>query len=78
MHNKPIARKAQPTDTDIANPSTGIKQNTIVAPNEEIPDVNATSNHSIPQTAKDTGLIANKTPNIDDIPLPPLKRNQIG
>ena len=73
-----MAKNAQPTDTDIAKPNTGIRQNTIVAPNDEIPDVNATNYHSIPQTANDTGLIANNTPNIDDIPLPPLKRNQIG
>ena len=57
---------------------TGIKQNTITAPNEEIPDVSATNNHSAPQTKNETGLIANKTPNNAEIPLPPLKRNQIG
>ena len=57
IHNNPIAKNANPTGTDIANPNTGIKQKTITAPNEEIPDVNATVNHSIPQTAKDKGLL---------------------
>ena len=78
IHSKPMARNANPTFTLIANPNTGIKQNTIVAPSDEIPLLNATNNHSKPQTTKDIGLTANNTPNSEEIPLPPWNFNQIG
>ena len=78
MHNRPMARNAKPTFVLIANPKIGIKQNTITAPNDDIPDVSATNNHSIPHTAKDTGLTANSVPNRDHIPLPPLNFSQTG
>ena len=78
MHNRPMARNAKPTCVLIANPKIGIKQNTITAPKDDIPDVSATNNHSIPQTTKDKGLTANNTPNKQEIPLPPLNFNQTG
>ena len=70
-HNNAIANNGNPICTLITNPNTGIKQNAITAPSEEYPDVNATINHSIPQNKKVNGLVANNTPNIDEIPLPP-------
>ena len=49
----------------------GITQNATTAPKDEYPEDNATNNHSIPQTKKDIGLIARRTPNKEDIPFPP-------
>ena len=73
-----MAKNAKPTFIPITNPKTGIKQNTITAPSDEMPLVKATNNHSMPHTTNDIGLTANRTPNRDEIPLPPLNLSQMG
>ena len=70
-HKIAIAKKAQPTVESITNPNIGIKQNTTTAPADDLPEVNATISHSIPQTTNIIGLITNNVPNKEDIPLPP-------